>query len=70
MNKDEDKKDGLLKRLKNIEGKNEELLDAFSAANKVSKAPKNESNYNYGSKYTFYEFYRDFKKNFKNVTWL
>ena len=59
--KDEDKKEGLLKRLKNIEGKNEELLNAFSATNKVSKVPKNESDYNYDSKYAFYEFNRDFK---------
>ena len=63
--KDEDKKEGLLKRLKNIEGKNEELLNAFSATNKVSKAPKNESDCNYDSKYAFFEFYRDFKKIFK-----
>ena len=59
LDKEEDKKDGLLKRLKNIEGKNEELPNAFSATNKVSKAPKNERNYNYDSKYAFYEF--DFK---------
>ena len=44
--KEEEKKDGLLKRLKNIEGKNEELLNAFSATSKVSKAPKNERDYN------------------------
>ena len=54
-----------MKRLENINNKNEELLNAFSAINKVSKAPKNESNYNYDSKYTFHEFNRDFKKNFK-----
>ena len=62
LDKDEDKKEGLLKRLKNIEGKNEELLNAFSATKKVSKAPKNESDYSYNSKYAFYEFHRDFKK--------
>ena len=62
LDKDEDKKEGLLKRLKNIEDKNEELLNAFSATNKVSKAPKNESDYNYNSKCAIYEFYRDFKK--------
>ena len=62
LDTDEDKKEGLLKRLKNIEDKNEELLNAFSATNKVSKAPKNESDYNYNSKCAIYEFYRDFKK--------
>ena len=60
LDKDEDKKGGLLKRLKNIEGKNEELLDAFNAANKVSKAAKNESDYNHDFKYVFYKFYRYF----------
>ena len=47
--KKEDKKEGLFERLKNIKGKNEELLNAFSAANKVSKAAKNESDFNYDS---------------------
>ena len=61
LDKDEDKKEGLLKRLKTIEGKNEELLNAFSTTNKVNKTPKNESDYNYDSKYAFYEFYRNFK---------
>ena len=59
-------KEGLFKRLKNIKGKNEELLEAFSAANKVSKAAKNESDFNYDSKYAFYRFYRDFEK-FKKI---
>ena len=59
--KEEDKKEGLFKRLKNIKDKNEELLNAFSGANKVSKAAKNESNYVYDSDYTFYNFYRGFK---------
>ena len=59
---EEDKKEGFFKRLKNIEDKNEELLNKFSEANKVSKAPKNESNYNYDSKYAFYEFCRNFIK--------
>ena len=54
------KKQGIVKRLENIKDKNEELLNAFRAANKVSKAAKNESNYNYNSDYAFYEFYRDF----------
>ena len=58
----EDKKEGLFKRLKNIKDKDEDLPNAFSAANKVSGAAKNESDYNYDSKYAFYEFYRNFKK--------
>ena len=37
----EDKIEWLFKRVKNIKDKNEELLNAFSAANKVSKAAKN-----------------------------
>ena len=57
----DDQKKGLFKRLKNIKGKNEELLEAFSAANKVSKAAKNESDFNYDFKYTFHTFYRGFK---------
>ena len=60
--KEEDEKEGLLKRLENIKDKNEELLNAFS-----NKAPKNESNYNYDCKYAFYRFYRDFKK-FKRMS--
>ena len=56
------KKEGLFKRLENIGDKNEELLNAFSGGNKVSKAAKNESNYIYNSDYTFYNFYKDFKK--------
>ena len=38
--KEEDKKEGLLKRIKNIEGKNEELLNAFSATNKLVRLLK------------------------------
>ena len=56
-----DKKEGLFKRLENIKDKNEELLNTFSAANKVSKAAKNESDFNYDFKYTFHTFYRGFK---------
>ena len=56
----DDKKEGLFKRLENIKDKNEELLNAFSAANKVSKADKNESDFNYDFKYAFYKFHRDF----------
>ena len=62
----DDKKEGLFKRLKNIEDKNEEQLKLFSKANKTSKFAKNESDYNYdNNKFAFYKFYRDFQ-NFKN----
>ena len=44
LDKGDGKKEGL-KRLQDIEGKNEELLNTFSQANKGSKAPQNESNY-------------------------
>ena len=57
-----DKKEGLLKSVKNIGDKNEELLKAFSAANKVSKAAKNESDFSYNPNYAFYKFYRDSEK--------
>ena len=57
-----DQKEGLFKRLENIKERNEELLDAFSAANKVSNDVKNESDSNYDSRYAFYRFYRDFEK--------
>ena len=62
-----DQKEGLFKRLETIKDKNEKLLNAFNAANKVSKAAKNESDFNYDFKYTFYKFYRDFKK-FKRMS--
>ena len=41
-----DQKEGLFKRLENIKDKNEELLKAFSTANRVSKTAKNQSNFN------------------------
>ena len=47
----EDQKEGLFKKLKNIKDKNEELLNAFSAANKVSKAAKNQSDYKHDNVY-------------------
>ena len=50
-----------MKRLENMKDKIEELLNAFSINNKVIKAPKNESNYNYDSNHAFYEFHKDFK---------
>ena len=62
-----DQKEGLFKRLENIKDKNEELLSTFSAANKVSKAAKNESDFNYDSKFAFYNFHRRFKK-FKRMS--
>ena len=55
MGKD-DQKEILVKRLENSKDKNEELLNAFSAA------AKNQSDFNYDSRYVFYWFYRDFEK--------
>ena len=43
----DDKKKGLFKRPKNIKDKNKELLNTFS------KAAKNESDFNYDSRYIF-----------------
>ena len=60
--REEDKKEGLLKRLKNIKEKSKEKLEVFSKANKTSRLAKNERDYNYKSKFAFYRFYRDFKK--------
>ena len=50
----DDQNEGIFKRLENIKDKNEKLLKAFSAANKVSKAAKNESDFNYDFNYDFY----------------
>ena len=71
----DDQKEGLFKKilrietraLENIKDKNEELLNAFSAANTVSKAAKNQSNYNYDTFAFYYDFYRGFKK-FKRMS--
>ena len=41
------------KRLENIKDKNEKLLNAFIAANKVSEAAKNVSDFNCDFKYAF-----------------
>ena len=60
--KEEDKKEGLLTSVENIGDKNKDLLQAFSTANKVGKAAKNESDLNYDSKYAFYRLYRDSEK--------
>ena len=64
---EEDKKEGLFKRLENIKDKNEELLNGFSANIEVSKAPKIESDYNHDIKDAFNIFYRDLKK-FKRIS--
>ena len=61
----DDQKEGLFKRLKDIEDKNKEQLELFSKTNKTSRFAKNESDYNYDNKFVFYTFYRDFQ-NFKN----
>ena len=53
---------GLFKRLENIKGKNEELLKEFSRANRFRRTAKNESDFNYDSRYAFYRFYRKFKR--------
>ena len=71
----DDQKEGLFKKilrietraLENIKYKNEELLNAFSAANTVSKAVKNQSSYNYDTFAFYYDFYRGFKK-FKGMS--
>ena len=60
----DDQKEGLFKRLKNIEDKNEEQLKLLSNTNKTSSYIKNESDYNYENNFAFYKFYRDFQ-NFK-----
>ena len=57
----DDQKEQLFKRLENIKDKNEELLNVFS------KAAKNDSDFNYDSKYAFYNFYRDSKR-FKRMS--
>ena len=65
---EDDNMEGLFKRLKNIEDKNEEqlkLLSNVSNTNKTSSYIKNESDYNYGDNFSFYKFYRDFI-NFKD----
>ena len=71
----EDKKEALFKRLENIKDENEELLNAFSAVNKVSETAKNKNDFHYDSRYNFYRFDRDFKdfkrkffKNYKPLT--
>ena len=62
LDKDEDEKERLLKRLKSIENKNEELPNALSEAIKANKNANYESDYYYDSTYNFRRFYRDFGK--------
>ena len=50
------KRDGLFKRVKEIEGKSEEQLKLFSNANETSSYIKNESDYNYDNNFAFYKF--------------
>ena len=61
FNKD-DQKERLFKRLENIKDKKGKLLNAFIAANKVSKAAQNESDFNYDCRCTFCRFYKSFEK--------
>ena len=60
--KEEDKKEGRLKRLKNIEDRSEEQLKAFSKINKTSRFVKYERGYNYNHKFVFYIIYRGFER--------
>ena len=62
---EDDKKEGLLKRLDNIKDKNEELLNAFSGANKASEAAK--IKVNNGNKYFVYNSQHSFVK-FKDIS--
>ena len=56
--KEEDKKEGLLKRLENIKDKNEELINAFSKTptNKVSIKDKKNKSLVYNSQHSFAKF--------------
>ena len=57
----DDQKEGLLKRLKNIEYKNEEQLKLLSNTNKISSYIRNESGYNYDNSFAFISFTEIFK---------
>ena len=57
----DDHKDGLFKRLKNIENEYKKQLKLLSNANKTRCYIKNESDYNYDNNFAFYNFYRDFQ---------
>ena len=62
---EDDKKEGLFKKLRNIEDKKEEQLKLLSNTNKTNSYIKNENDYNYDNNFAFYKFYRDFQ-NFKD----
>ena len=55
---EDDKKEGLLKRLKNIKDKNEELINTLSASNRASKSDV----LTYNTKYSFVKL-----KNIDNI---
>ena len=57
----DDYKEGLFKRLKNIENEYKKQLKLLSNANKTRCYIKNESDYNYDNNFAFYKFYRDFQ---------
>ena len=50
---EDDQKEALFKRLKNVEDKNEEQLKLLSNTNKNSSYIKNESDYNYDNNFAF-----------------
>ena len=58
----DDKKEGLLKREKNLVDKNQKLPNAVSKAIKAGKNLSNVSDSYYNFKYNFCKFYRDFGK--------
>ena len=62
---EDNKKEVLLKSLKNIEDKNEEQLKLLSNVNKTKRYIKSESDYKYENNLDFHTFYRDFQ-NFKD----
>ena len=63
--REDDQKEGLLKRLRDIEDKNEEQLQLFSKADKISRIAKNKSEYNCDNKFAFYKSYKDFENSRK-----
>ena len=60
----EDKKEELLKKLKNMEDKNEKLLNTSNVANK-GKTAKNESNFNLILRSTLFTSFTDILKNLR-----
>ena len=54
--KEEDKKEGILKRLENIKDKNEELLNAFSSKSRKNKVNNQSKNLIYNSQHGFAKF--------------